>query len=94
MRGQLFKYNLPILYSIIPTLRSVALLPRSFRPPLPFENSASALRSCHKSFESVENLSEPNDLPQVLLRYQDMFYDLNRAFPASKTRKSDLNVVL
>ena len=31
---QLLKYNLPILYSIIPILRSVAMLPRRFRPPI------------------------------------------------------------
>ena len=30
---QLLKYNLPILYSVIPTLRSVAMLPHTFGPP-------------------------------------------------------------
>ena len=45
-------------------------------------NLIQVVRSCRKSFEPVQNLSKPNDLPQVLPRYQDMFYDLNKAFPA------------
>ena len=38
---QLLKCNLTILYSVIPTLRSVVLLPRAFWAPL-LENSGSA----------------------------------------------------
>ena len=33
---QLLKYNLPILYSIIPTLRLFAMLPLAFAPPSPY----------------------------------------------------------
>ena len=40
--------------------------------------------SCGKRFEHVQNLSDLHKLPRVLLKCQNMFYDLNTSFSYMK----------